>query len=70
MNLYTALWFPSGKSFSTRSRQKQRVKQTASISLSAKAQEFSKKYGKGYTAFFCRLIDAALDDESLVRKCI
>ena len=53
-----------------RMTQKQRVKQTASIRLSAKAQEFSKKYGKGYTSFFSRLIDAALDDESLVKKCI
>ncbi|MBQ9664253.1 MAG: antitoxin [Oscillospiraceae bacterium] len=47
-----------------------RNKQTASIRLSQKAQIFSKSYGKGYTSFFSRLIDAALDDEELVRKCI
>ncbi len=47
-----------------------RTKQTASIRLSPKAQSFSKAYGKGYTSFFSRLIDAALDDEALVKKCI
>ena len=47
-----------------------RAKQTASIRLSPKAQRFSKSYGKGYTSFLSRLIDAALDDEDLVKKCI
>ena len=47
-----------------------RTKQTASIRLSEKAQKFSKAYGKGYTSFLSRLIDAALDDEKLVKRCI
>ncbi len=47
-----------------------RNKQTASIRLSPKAQDFSRAYGKGYTSFLSRLIDAALDDEALVKKCI
>jgi hypothetical protein len=47
-----------------------RTKQTASIRLSPKAQNFSKAYGKGYTSFLSRLIDAALDDEDLVKRCI
>ena len=51
-------------------KQKKRTKQTASIRLSQKAQDFSRSYGKGYTSFFSRLIDAALDDESLVKRCI
>ena len=51
-------------------KQRKRVKQTASIRLSEKAQTFSRNYGKGYTSFLSRLIDAALDDEALVRKCI
>ena len=51
-------------------KQKGRVKQTASIRLSEKAQRFSKSYGKGYTSFFSRLIDAALDDATLVKKCL
>ena len=50
-------------------KQLQRTKKTASIRLSQKAQDFSKSYGKGYTSFLSRLIDAALDDEALVRKC-
>ena len=53
-----------------RMNQKGRVKQTASIRLSEKAQKFSKSYGKGYTSFFSRLIDAALDDAALVKKCL
>lgn len=47
-----------------------RTKQTASIHLSPKAQSFCKAYGKGYISFLSRLIDAALDDEELVKKCI
>ena len=46
------------------------TKQTASIRLSEKAQRFSKAYGKGYTSFLSRLIDAALDDDTLVKKCL
>ncbi len=50
--------------------QKSRAKQTASIRLSEKARKFSEVYGKGYTSFLSRLIDAALDDAALVRKCL
>ena len=53
-----------------RLKQKKRTKQTASIRLSEKAQNFSRAYGKGYTSFFSRLIDAALEDEALVKRCI
>ena len=53
-----------------RMKQKGRTKQTASIRLSEKAQKFSRAYGKGYTFFLSRLIDAALDDASLVKKCL
>ena len=53
-----------------RMKQKSRTKQTASIRLSEKAQRFSKSYGKGYTSFLSRLIDAALDDAALVKKCL
>lgn len=51
-------------------KQTKRTKQTASIRLSEKAQRFSKAYGKGYTSFLSRLIDAALDDVALVKKCL
>ena len=50
--------------------QHKRTKQTASIRLSEKAQKFSRSYGKGYTSFLSRLLDAALDDASLVKKCL
>ena len=53
-----------------RIKQNERTKKTASIRLSEKAQRFSKSYGKGYTSFLSRLIDAALDDAALVRKCL
>ena len=53
-----------------RIKQIKRTKQTASIRLSEKAQNFSQSYGKGYTSFFSRLIDAALDDAALVKKCL
>lgn len=47
-----------------------RIKHTISMRLSPKAWDFSKAYGKGYTSFLSRLIDAALDDEDLVKKCV
>ena len=53
-----------------RVKQASRTKRTASIRLSEKAQRFSTNYGKGYTSFFSRLIDAALDDDILVKKCL
>ena len=53
-----------------RMKQQGRTKQTASIRLSEKAQKFSKSYGKGYTSFFSRLIDAALDNAELVKRCL
>ena len=53
-----------------RMNQQKRVKQTVSIRLSPKAMDFSKAYGKGYTSFLSRLVDAALDDENLVKKCV
>ena len=53
-----------------RMKQNGRTKRTVSIRLSEKAQKFSKAYGKGYTSFLSRLIDAALEDASLVKKCL
>lgn len=53
-----------------RTRRDERIRHTISMRLSPKAWDFSQTYGKGYTSFLSRLIDAALDDEELVRKCI
>lgn len=47
-----------------------RNKQTVSLRLSPKTLTKAKAYGKGYTAFLSRLLDEAINDEALVRKCI
>ena len=47
-----------------------RTKQTISLRLSPDTLKKAKQYGKGYTSFLSRLLDAAIDDEELVRKCI
>ena len=47
-----------------------RIKQTVSLRLSPDTLKKAKQYGKGYTSFLSRLLDAAIDDEELVRKCI
>lgn len=57
------------KQFKSVNRQN-RTKQTVSIRLSPKALAFSKAYGKGYTSFLSRLVDAALDDDNIVKKCV
>jgi len=47
-----------------------RNKQTISLRLSPQTMAAAKKYGKGYTSFLSRLLDEAIKDEDLVRKCI
>ncbi len=47
-----------------------RTRRTVSIRLSRSTYEKAKQYGKGYTAFLSRLLDAAINDESLVRRCV
>ncbi len=47
-----------------------RTKQTVSLRLSPSTLKKAKAYGKGYTAFLSRLLDEAIDDEELVRKCV
>ena len=51
-------------------RQEERNKQTVSIRLSPDTLKKAKKYGKGYTSFLSRLLDEAIKDDALVRKCI
>ncbi len=53
-----------------RMNQEERSKQTVSLRLSPKTLRIAKSYGKGYTSFLSRLLDEAIKDESLVRKCI
>ena len=47
-----------------------RTKPTISLRISPATLKKAKAYGKGYTGFLSRLLDAAIDDEELVRKCI
>lgn len=47
-----------------------RTKQTISLRLSPDTLKKAKQYGKGYTSFLSRLLDEAINDEELVRKCI
>lgn len=52
-----------------RMSQEERNKQTVSLRLSPKTMRIAKSYGKGYTSFLSRLLDEAIQDEALVRKC-
>ena len=47
-----------------------RTKVTVSIRLSRNTYEKAKTYGKGYTSFLSRLLDAAINDENFVRRCV
>ena len=47
-----------------------RTKPTISLRISPATLKKAKHYGKGYTGLLSRLLDAAIDDEDLVRKCI
>ncbi len=47
-----------------------RTKQTVALRISPKTLAMAKAYGKGYTSFLSRLLDEAIQDEDLVRKCM
>ena len=47
-----------------------RTKPTVSLRISPATLKKAKQYGKGYTGLLSRLLDAAIDDEDLVRRCI
>ena len=51
-------------------RQKKQPKQTVSLRLSSSTLELAKRYGNGYTTFLSRLLDEAIKDEALVRRCL
>ena len=53
-----------------RMRQEERNKQTVSLRLSPSTLKKAKMYGKGYTSFLSRLLDEAIKDDALVRKCL
>lgn len=47
-----------------------RIKPTISLRISPATLKKAKQYGKGYTGLLSRLLDAAIDNEEMVRKCI
>ena len=47
-----------------------RTKPNISLRISPATLQKAKQYGKGYTGLLSRLLDAAINDEELVRKCI
>ena len=47
-----------------------RTKPTISLRISPATLKKAKQYGKGYTGLLSRLLDAAIEDEELVRRCI
>ena len=53
-----------------RMHREDRNKQTVSLRLSPDTLKKAKAYGKGYTSFLSRLLDAAIEDEALVHKCV
>lgn len=57
------------KQFKRVSRQS-RIKPTISLRISPATLQKAKRYGKGYTGFLSRLLDEAINNDELVRKCI
>ena len=47
-----------------------RNKQTVSIRLSPQTMRKAKALGKGYTSVLSRILDLALNDEEIIRKCL
>ena len=45
-------------------------KPTISLRISPATLQKAKKYGKGYTGLLSRLLDLAINNEEMVRKCI
>ena len=53
-----------------RMNRESRTKPTISLRISPETLRKAKQYGKGYTGMLSRLLDIAIDNEELVRKCI
>ncbi len=53
-----------------RANRESRNKPTISLRISPATLRKAKQYGKGYTSLLSRLLDIAIDDEELVRRCI
>ena len=53
-----------------RMNKEERVKQTISIRLSPSTLNKAKSLGKGYTSVLSRLLDLAINDEEMLKKCL
>ncbi len=53
-----------------RMNRQNRTKPTISLRISPATLQKAKQYGKGYTGLLSRLLDEAINDEDLIRKCI
>lgn len=51
-------------------RKEERRKKTVTIRLSSKSLAKAKSLGKGYTSVLSRILEEALDDDDLIRKCL
>ena len=47
-----------------------RTKPTVSLRITPATLKKAKQYGKGYTGLLSRLLDLAINDEEMVKKCI
>lgn len=53
-----------------RMNKEERVKQTVSLRLSPSTLKKAKALGKGYTSVLSRLLDLAINDEEMLKKCL
>lgn len=53
-----------------RMNKEERVKQTVSLRLSPSTLNKAKSLGKGYTSVLSRLLDLAINDEEMLKKCL
>lgn len=53
-----------------RMNKEERVKQTVSLRLSPSTLKKAKSLGKGYTSVLSRLLDLAINDEEMLKKCL
>lgn len=53
-----------------RMNKEERLKQTISLRLSPGTLNKAKSLGKGYTSVLSRLLDLAINDEEMLRKCL
>ena len=54
----------------SKARKEERRKQTVTLRLSPRALKKAKSLGKGYTSVLSRILEAALSDNEMIRKCL